>query len=464
MLSREDILMNAASFGSLANSGSRTSVREQGVATLRNLIWLYFWLLILEGAVRKWTFASLSAPLLLIRDPVVLWIYAKALRDGRFPLVGPVLSCFFLASCFVFLAVLQINMGIGGGPLVAAYGLRTYFLHLPLIFIIPQVFSRADVLKLGRIVLLLSIPMAALMVLQYYSPPGSWINATTMADRQQISFAMGKIRPAGTFSFATGMAHFMVLATSFLAYALVESRLIYPRWLIVAALFAVTIAQPVSGSRLLVLGCALVIVATVVFGILHPRQGQKILGVAAMLAIAVVLLWQTSFFREAVDVFMQRWDSASNAAGGVREGLVWRYFGGFLEPFTLIPDLESSGKGIGMGTNAASAMMTGTFQFLLAEGEWTRVVLEAGPLLGLSFLMYRAWMAGSMAMQAFRAATRGYLLPWLLAWDAVRSLLSEQTSQPTSLGFMVLIAGLCLAAMPQPESTTGAFVVTNGQI
>jgi hypothetical protein len=102
-----------------------------------------------------------------------------------------------------------------------------------------------------------------------------------------------------------------------------------------------------------------------------------------------------------------------------------------------------------MGTNAASALMTGSVQFLLAEGEWARVILEAGPLLGFSFLAYRAWIAGDMALRAVTAARQQNLLAWLLAWDACRSLLTEQLSQPTNLGFMVLVGGLCLAAMPR---------------
>lgn len=40
--------------------------------SLRKLLWLYFWLLIFEGALRKWILPGLSSPLLLVRDPVAL--------------------------------------------------------------------------------------------------------------------------------------------------------------------------------------------------------------------------------------------------------------------------------------------------------------------------------------------------------------------------------------------------------
>jgi hypothetical protein len=442
------------SFSLMQSLGQDASAEAQQLTNLRRMIWLYFALLIAEGALRKWIVPSLSAPLLVVRDPLVILIYIQAVRCRRFPFNGPMVTYFLLLSSFVLLALYQIIAGIGGGPLVAAYGLRTNFLHLPLIFVIPQVFSYDDVLKLGRCILLLSVPMAALMAWQYLSPPDSFINAATSADAQQISFAMGKIRPAGTFSFATGAAHFYVLATAFLIYGLVQPRAPYSRWLLAAALISVLVVQPVSGSRLLVIGCALVLMAAMMFVPLSGRGGLRILVIAAVIVAAFAALSLTSFFGEAITVFMVRWNDAGDGNAGMT--LASRIFGIFLEPLHYLPEAGLFGKGVGLGTTAASALMTGTSQFLLAEGEWSRVVLEAGPLLGFSFLIYRAWMAGDIAWRAALAAKRQYLLAWLLAWDACRSLLLEQFSQPTNLGFVILVSGLCLAAMPAECSVTAA--------
>ena len=38
---------------------------------MRLLIWAYLWLLLFEGAIRKWIAPGLDAPLLVIRDPIV---------------------------------------------------------------------------------------------------------------------------------------------------------------------------------------------------------------------------------------------------------------------------------------------------------------------------------------------------------------------------------------------------------
>jgi hypothetical protein len=427
-------------------------VEQRQVMVLRRMIWLYFVLLIAEGALRKWVLPSLSTPLLVIRDPLVLLIYVQAIRCHRFQLSGPMVAYFLLLTSFVLLALFQMIAGVGGGPMVAAYGLRTNFLHLPLIFVIPQVFSYADTIKLGRWVLILSVPMTGLMICQFMSPPSSWINAATSAaaDGQQISFALGKIRPAGTFSFATGVAHFYVVATAFLIYGLAQARSSYPRWLLGAALLSVMVVQPVSGSRTLVLGCALVGVAAIVFTALSWGHAHRILAVAALICATLAALSLTGFFNEAATVFMTRWDNASG--GSATESLSGRILGGFLEPFAVMSEVDLFGAGVGVGTNAGSALMTGAAQFLLAEGEWSRVILEAGPLLGFSFLAYRLWLAGDIGFRAVAAAKRQNLLAWLLAWSACLSLVNEQLSQPTNLGFMVLVSGLCLAAMPAGRS------------
>src|SRR5262252_7456419 len=101
---------------------------ESSLHNLRLLVWLYFWLLLWEGALRKWLLPSLSTPLLIVRDPVVLLIYAIAVAKGVFPfdrfvlLIATLGIVSFGASLIVF-----DRLGI------MAYGLRTNFLHLPLI-------------------------------------------------------------------------------------------------------------------------------------------------------------------------------------------------------------------------------------------------------------------------------------------------------------------------------------------
>ena len=52
---------------------------------MRKLVWIYFVLLMMEGALRKWLLKGFSEPLLIIRDPIVLLIYFQAYNSGLFP-------------------------------------------------------------------------------------------------------------------------------------------------------------------------------------------------------------------------------------------------------------------------------------------------------------------------------------------------------------------------------------------
>jgi hypothetical protein len=67
------------------------------IHNVRRLIWLYLWLLVFEGVFRKWVLPQFSAPLLLIRDPVVLLIYLSALRARIFPVNIYVISLAIIA-------------------------------------------------------------------------------------------------------------------------------------------------------------------------------------------------------------------------------------------------------------------------------------------------------------------------------------------------------------------------------
>src|ERR1043166_1308985 len=74
---------------------------------LKQLVWLYFWLLIFEGALRKWIFPQYSAPFLVIRDPVALAIYYVAVQARLFPMHRLMRFLLFQAAAGVLLGFSQ---------------------------------------------------------------------------------------------------------------------------------------------------------------------------------------------------------------------------------------------------------------------------------------------------------------------------------------------------------------------
>jgi hypothetical protein len=173
---------------------------------VRQLLWIYFILLIFEGALRKWFLPGLSSPLLLVREPFAFF----ALLYG-WPLINkkpwqswlePLLLIGWLALFFA--------IAFGHGDLfVAIYGARTFILQLPLIFLYAAVFNKDDVLKFCWALLLLSIPMCILIVLQSNLPETHILNVAPGGTGTALfDGALGRSRPPGTFSFITGVASF----------------------------------------------------------------------------------------------------------------------------------------------------------------------------------------------------------------------------------------------------------------
>ncbi len=427
---------------------------------VRMSIWIYLILLLVEGVLRKWVVPQLSDPLLIIRDPVVLAIYYFAIRAGRFPWNAYVVLALVIGmlSVIVTIVILVSYIPIKTILLVAAYGFRSDFLHIPLIFVIAEVLDIEDVKKIGRWVLLLSVPMAALMMLQFNASPDSFINKTVgVGEGLQLSTAGGKIRPPAVFSFISGPIFYLSATTAFVIYGALSAR-IYKGWLLLAASAAILSGVIVSGSRGCVLAVGLVALAILVILAVRPSAVNKIGGTLLAVAIVGFLLVlfasRLPFLKEGMDVLSERFTtSAEIAETTVVGGLVERIFDELTEPFTYLFKVPLSGWGLGLGTAGGARFLVGQGGFLLSENEWTRIIAEGGPLLGLGFIILRLALTGKLFITGVRALKSGQTLPILLFATAFVGMLNGQFGQPTTLGFTIVLAGLCLAAANFGEPT-----------
>lgn len=412
---------------------------------IRWLVWLYFGLLIFEGALRKWALPMLADPLLIIRDPVLLLIYLVAFTRRVFPVNGFTLSIWFLAA----LSLLATFLAEFGDWRVALFGFRCNFLHLPLIFIIGRAFNFHDVRRIGWCVLALSLPMAALMAFQFNSPGDAWINRGAGAEAAMIASIDGRIRPSGTFSFVSGIIYFYGITMAFLVYGLVQKRS-FPWWLGLSAGLALPVALAVTSSRSAVGACILVLVAFCLALLCRPSLALKATRLVAIGFFVASAVGGLALFRDGMETFEARVEHASEVEGGV-EGFAQRLAGQFLRPFTFMFDVPIVGYGLGSGTNVGAKLLTGELEFMLAEDEWERVICESGPALGLSFLLLRVSLAGWLFWLAWRATRVGHFLPMLLFGACAWPLVNGQFGQTTSLGFAVFLSGITLSSMRVPE-------------
>jgi hypothetical protein len=437
----------------------RAEIRKvKALKYVRGLIWTYFILLIFEGTLRKWILPQFSDVLLVVRDPVVIVTYLYAIRARVFPRNGYMLALGVIAllSWLVSLVVLEPYLPLKPLLLVTGFGFRSNFLHLPLIFIMGKVFDHDDVVKLGKWILIGALPMAVLLALQFNSAPDSFINRTAgLGETLQISSgAADKIRPPGTFSFVSGVVSTVALAASFLLYGGL-TRGVYRNWLLFSGGFAVMVAIGVSGSRSVLLSVLLVIATLVVVVLLRPSAlnqfGRNLLIVTAVL----LLVTQVPFFKEGMGILSDRFTSTAEAEETtIAGGLIARALSGFTEGVLFIPHAPIGGYGLGIGTNAGAKFLTGRAVFLLTEGEWGRVVLESGPILGVAYLLWRTVLTFKLGMLSLRQVRRGEILTIVLFGAGFLGLLNGQFGQPTNLGFGVFVSGLCLASANKKERTS----------
>ncbi|MDD5350264.1 MAG: hypothetical protein PHQ12_08650 [Chthoniobacteraceae bacterium] len=412
---------------------------------IRRLIWLYFVLLIYEGALRKWVMPGLANPLLIVRDPVVILIYGLAFAKGVYP-SGSFAGWITGLGIVTFLVSLVSG---AGNLLVSLYGWRTDFLHLPLIFLMPKVLTPRDVRALCIGLLLTAIPMVLLVMVQFRAGPSAWVNVGVGGgEGGQLDVGFGKIRPPGTFSFTNGLANYLTLVAACLLFAVLDRRY-YPRWLLFSAAPATILMVVISGSRATV---SAVVISVAVLVLICLRRPGYIGGSLKFVLLALPGLWlvmSLPVFQEGMMVHAARF---GQSCGGVQHGIIERALGDYLDGFRAAADAPFLGYGLGIGTNAAAGMLSGERGFLLAEGEWARVVKEAGPVLGMAFLLLRVAIAAYLGwMASFAFERQRNPLPLLVFSASFLLVIQGQFGQPTALGFAVFGAGLCLAAMNAVE-------------
>ncbi len=412
-------------------------------------VWLYLLLLIFEGALRKWFLPGFATPLLVVRDPIVIWLVLVGLSKGwlnnRYVYVVMAVSTISLLS----IPLSHANLWVG------LFGWRIYFFHLPFIFVIGRLFDREDLLWVGKILIYLSIPMTALVVTQFYSSPTDWVNIGIGGEGTAgFGGAMGYMRPPGTFSFISGYVAFQAVVGGYLLYYLFSNRGLtsehrLPVWLLYVALGCYIITIPTSISRTHFFQT--IVLLLFVSGVAIFNRGYRIalFGSMVVLSVAFVVVNSLGLIDDSLMAFVSRFESASISEGGLEGTLGDRYVGGLLRglfDFSHPP----FGYGIGIATNVGSSMLgIDMWHYFDGENEWGRVVGECGLLLGWTIISVRLLISFWLFRLALRSmrSRGGDLMPWFLSAPMLLMFPQGQMAIPTNLGFCILSAGLVIASL-----------------
>lgn len=411
---------------------------------IKYAIWAYFLLVILEGGLRKWVLPALATPLLVVRDPIAIFILILSIRNGVFSPSMYVFSMVTIGIIAIFTAIL-----IGHGNFaVAIFGARILLFHFPLLFVIGRIFDRSDVINAGRFLLWISLPMLLLILAQFYSPQSSLVNRGIGGDETGSGFsgALGYFRPSGTFSFTNGTTLFFGLTSSYIIYFWLQPKKIN-RILLIASTVALLAAIPLSISRSLLFMVVLNIIFALIAASRKPEYLTSMIIALGGGMLVLLVLSNTSFFQTATEAFTNRFESANEVEGGLQGVFLDRYLGGMIGALQQSATQPFFGYGIGMGTNVGSMLLSGKIEYLISEGEWGRLIGEMGPLMGLSVIFIRLILCFNILILTYKRLTFGDLLPWMLLAFCLTNIPQGQWAQPTSLGFSVIIGGLILASL-----------------
>jgi hypothetical protein len=421
---------------------------------LKQLIWVYFLLLIFEGALRKWILPQLSAPLLIVRDPVSFLIIWEAFRTNKWPRQWSAVTALLTFAIFA-LFILQI---VAGDTPVAIeiFGLRSYLLPFPVAFIIGSNLDEEDLRKFGLCTLWILAPMVCLEVAQYLSPSTSFWNRAASRGATQIGYAGSHVRASGTFSFVTGMAGFVAISTVFVFHGLANQKFA-KRWLLVAAGGALILAVPITGSRGMVLGMLEILVFAIIAAMFGISQLVASVRIIVLLLIVSALVIQLPIFSQSMQTFQDRLQkgagNSADVAAGTTRGFLWRLNGAYDEFIDGIYNAPHwYGHGIGLGSTVASSLLAYSPAFMGGENILGRTIFEFGPPLGLAFILFRIVLGIIVAVWAFERMREGHILAWLLVPSLLNDMVWGVLEQPTAQGFFVMGLGFSLAALNRARS------------
>jgi hypothetical protein len=375
--------------------------QQQAVKNINDTIFLIYILMIFEGALRKWFFQSLATPLFFIKDPFVVYIYFLVFYFRLTPVTKLLNYYFILFFIFIIIYLFCIVL-LDYNFMVTFYGLRNYFMYLPLCFIIEKYFTEKDIIRIAKFTCIIAIPIAILTYIQFQSPPDSFINKNVESGTAVFTVVKDIVRPYGTFSFVTGQSLFTasILVMLLFNYFQDKSKKFLPDYLFYLCGLAFISNFAVSGSRTAVAYVGLII-TFILFGNLILIRKKKNIKLILNLFLFIIISMVTIqfFFAAQIENLEERHSLASINEGGISGRLFSMFLGFIYEPLERTPFW---GYGIGLSSGGGGKIATGQRAFLLDENEIPRILQEAGLVLGACYIFYRLSIAFSIFKNAIR--------------------------------------------------------------
>lgn len=367
----------------------------------KQLIGLFFLLVVVDGALRKWVLPGLASPLYVLKD-VVLWggYLSYASQRDPFQLPRPLRSTWvpLLLAAYISMVLLQAVNLQQPSLIVSAVGLKAHLAYLPLVVLLPALIAQVTEEQMMRFLwgytVFLFLPIVALCIYQFFQPPSAWVNQY-VRDMATIATVEDHPRITGTFSYIGSLTPYLRFS-AFLSTSVLLAGLKWERRSLtvlgVIMLLGTALILPMPGSRgpiVLVLGSV-----TALFLVMRLRGYRLRLACGTLLlAIVVVQVFGGSGLLEGWDVLLER----TVQVGG--EEAEARTVDLLLAPITGIEKAGLFGYGVGTNHQAAPALVARTWDgFLGIDNGALRLITEVG-MVGWLIVMA---MKTSLLYVAFR--------------------------------------------------------------
>ena len=159
------------------------------------VVFALFALSLIEGPLRKWFLPGAGSPLIFLRDLPAAFLYAYCFIYGLL-LRSQLTRVWFIfaavSSCLGLIPYLFAEQSIFGWAL----GVRTYWLFMPLAFVVGGTFRHQDIKRLFILIALIAIPYAVLVAYQYNAGQQAWVNFGVGGDDEAAVVLGGQDCPA----------------------------------------------------------------------------------------------------------------------------------------------------------------------------------------------------------------------------------------------------------------------------
>ena len=327
---------------------------------------------------------------------------------------------------------------------VILYGWRSYFMYMPLAFIIAEYTDIKFAKKIAAFTCYIAIPMAILTYIQYKSPTDAFINKNVGGNNTQIfTISRGIVRPSGTFPFFTGQTIFIVTVLIMLLFNyFMDKRKFLPEYVSYIAGVAFVSNLAVSGSRSAYGSCLIVFIFLISSSLIliNKRKSASIL-LFSIIAVVIAVGLFNAFFSEQIALLMERQSYATEQEGAI-SGRVAGIF-----TISTSNDIPYLGYGIGTGSVGGSYISTGSNNFALAESEWARIQLENGYFFGFLYIFFRILLAVYILKESLQATIRrNNPIPFIIcSFTFPFVLVGQLTMNGTTTGYGCIFIGFTMA-------------------